>query len=40
MQGQVPSGLNQGTTIKTPLNADNEDNLHGFKRRMERFIWE
>ena len=40
MQGQVPSGLNQGTTIKTPLNADNEDNLHGFKRRMDRFIWE
>ena len=25
MQGQVPGSRNQGTTNKTPLNADNED---------------
>ena len=27
MQGQVPGGHNQATTNKTPLNADNEDNV-------------
>ena len=27
MQGQVPSDLNQATTNKIPLNADNEDNV-------------
>ena len=27
MQGQVPGGRNQATTNKTPLNADNEDNV-------------
>ena len=27
MQGQVPSGRNQATTNKTPLNADIEDNV-------------
>ena len=27
MQGQVPGGCNQATTNKTPLNADNEDNV-------------
>ena len=27
MQGQVLGGCNQATTNKTPLNADNEDNV-------------
>ena len=27
MQGQVPGGCNQATMNKTPLNADNEDNV-------------
>ena len=27
MQGQVPGSHNQATTNKTPLNADNEDNV-------------
>ena len=27
MQGQVPGGCNQASTNKTPLNADNEDNV-------------
>ena len=27
MQGQVSGGRNQATTNKTPLNADNEDNV-------------
>ena len=27
MQGQVPAGRNQATTNKTPLNAENEDNV-------------
>ena len=27
MQGQVPGGLNQATTNKTPLNAHNEDKV-------------
>ena len=27
MQGQVPGSCNQATTNKTPLNADNEDNV-------------
>ena len=27
MQGQVPGGCNQANTNKTPLNADNEDNV-------------
>ena len=27
MQGQVPGGRNQAITNKTPLNADNEDNV-------------
>ena len=27
IQGQVPDGRNQATTNKTPLNADNEDNV-------------
>ena len=27
MQGQVPGGHSQATTNKTPLNADNEDNV-------------
>ena len=27
VQGQVPSDLNQATTNKIPLNADNEDNV-------------
>ena len=29
MQGQVPGGHNQATTIKTTLNADTEDNVMG-----------
>ena len=27
MQGQVPGSCNQATANKTPLNADNEDNV-------------
>ena len=27
IQGVVPGGLNRATTYKTPLNADNEDNV-------------
>ena len=40
MQGQVPGSRNQGTTNKTPLNADNEDNVNiGILGKMGIFIW-
>ena len=39
IQGQVPGSRNQATMNKTPLNADNEDNVMVFRRRrMGKFI--